>query len=343
MKVKKTVLMIGPAPTRIGGVSVHINRLTQLLKDDFDFDYIDEMKGEIPGYFNLRSFSIIGYLKKIKQADIVHIHSGVFVLRCVHIIVASLFFRKKTVVSIHHDLTVEGHISVTKFLLKFCKCAILDSKEIFKQAASLDSKCKYYQKAAFIPPLINSEEALPAEILNWVSKIRSNENSILMCSSTANLVLYNKQDLYGTDMCIDSVIELNKIQTKNQYYLVLIISRSDQQRDLLNVYKEKVLKEGNDHIILWDKPTSFLRIMDMSEIVLRPTNTDGDSLTVREALYFGKQIVVSDVVERPKGSIVFKSRNLDDMCEKILNASSTSINEITAEDYKSFYLNCYKN
>lgn len=339
----KKLLMIGPAPTRIGGVSIHIKRLADLLKSEFEFDYIDEMKGEIPGYFNLRSFSIIGYLKKIKHADIVHIHSGVFILRCVHIIVAALVFRKKTIVSIHHDLTVEGHIAVTKRLLKLCKCAILDSKEIYNQAASSDSECKYYQKAAFLPPLISSEEVLPAEIVNWIQNIKSVENSILMCSSTANLVLYNDQDLYGTDMCIESVIELNKMQTEKQYYLVLIISRSDQQKPLLKVYKEMVQKNGDDHILIWDRPTSFLRIMDLSEIVLRPTNTDGDSLTVREALYFGKQIVVSDVVERPEGSIVFKSRNLDDMCEKILNAPSTPINRIPAEDYKYFYLNCYNN
>ena len=52
-------------------------------------------------------------------------------------------------------------------------------------------------------------------------------------------------------------------------------------------------------------------------IFIRPTNTDGDSISVREALYFDIPCISSDVVPRPPGTIVFKNRNTDDLIIKI--------------------------
>ena len=63
--------------------------------------------------------------------------------------------------------------------------------------------------------------------------------------------------------------------------------------------------------------------MEEADIVLRPTNFDGDSLTVREALMLGKPIVASDVVVRPAGTTLFENRNTDDLYKK-LSALMTS-------------------
>ncbi len=42
----------------------------------------------------------------------------------------------------------------------------------------------------------------------------------------------------------------------------------------------------------------------------RPTNTYGNAISIRGTLYFGRPVVVSDVVNRPEGTVVFKSRDL---------------------------------
>jgi len=39
-------------------------------------------------------------------------------------------------------------------------------------------------------------------------------------------------------------------------------------------------------------------------VLIRATNTDGDSLSVREALWFGKPALASDCVDRRKRDIV---------------------------------------
>ena len=83
----KRVLIIGPSPDRIGGVSTHIYRLSKLLSEEYSFDYIYEGRGKKPEYFNMRSLNLLTYIKKIRQADLVHIHSGVFILRFINYVV----------------------------------------------------------------------------------------------------------------------------------------------------------------------------------------------------------------------------------------------------------------
>jgi glycosyltransferase involved in cell wall biosynthesis len=58
-------------------------------------------------------------------------------------------------------------------------------------------------------------------------------------------------------------------------------------------------------------------IYEKSKIFLRPTNTDGDSICVREALDSNCVVIASDVVDRPKEVICFENRNIDDFVNKI--------------------------
>ena len=46
--------------------------------------------------------------------------------------------------------------------------------------------------------------------------------------------------------------------------------------------------------------------------MVRPTNTDGDALSIREAMYFKISVIASDVTTRPENTIIFKNRDLDD-------------------------------
>lgn len=339
----KTVLIIGPAPTRIGGVSTHITRLTWLLKDNYHFDYIDEARGKVAGYYNCRSIHFFTYLKKLKNADIVHIHSALFVLRVFHIVMAKFFFHKRVCVSIHHDLNVEGHIGTTKRLLKLCDRAILDSPQIFDSVYESKAKCLYKMMPAFLPPIEELEDELPEEIVTWIQNVRNDSSAVLMCSSSSNINDYKGVDLYGNDMSIDSVRLLNERNNGKTYYLLMIIHRSENNPIRLKEYHDKIAKESNDKILLITKPASFVRIMKASDVVLRPTNTDGDSITIREALYYGKATVASDCAERPEGTYVFKTRDLQDYCNKIELAIEGN-REIVKQplDYKAFYINCYE-
>jgi hypothetical protein len=71
-------------------------------------------------------------------------------------------------------------------------------------------------------------------------------------------------------------------------------------------------------------------LIDSSDIVLRPTNTDGDALTIREGLYLNKSVLASDVVERPKGTLLFRNRDIADLESKL----SDLVNELNQQSDK---------
>lgn len=52
-----------------------------------------------------------------------------------------------------------------------------------------------------------------------------------------------------------------------------------------------------------------------SSALLRPTNTDGDAVSVREALWLGVPVIASDVVVRPAGTVLFRNRDAESLWE----------------------------
>jgi len=96
--------------------------------------------------------------------------------------------------------------------------------------------------------------------------------------------------------------------------------------------------------LLLNENLSFVRLIEKSDIVLRPTNTDGDALTIREALYLNKTIIASDVVNRPSGTILFKSRDTNDLKMKIIESikpeSHMTGNKLNIQGKKDFIFYC---
>lgn len=341
----RNVLLIGPAPQNIGGISIHLRRLVGLLKGEFAFSYVDEGHNRYKGVFNLRSLNLAEYYRLLFRADIVHIHSGVFILRCFHII-NSLLFHKKTIVTIHRDPRIEGHLFVTKTLLKHCDHAILVNQEGY-EALKTNGKCQYHLLPAFLPPLIKSEKPLPEKITDWINNFRSShDNPIICCSNAWNLVFHNGEDLYGLDICIRAMDCLIRNRHHN-IGLVFVVASNTEQPQVLDNYKAYI--RNNDigaNILIWEENLSFVRLIQCSNIVLRTTNTDGDAISLREALYYGKTVIASDIVKRPTGTVLFKNRDYMDLANKILDTheegKKTSANSEHI-DYKNIYINIYNN
>ena len=76
--------------------------------------------------------------------------------------------------------------------------------------------------------------------------------------------------------------------------------------------------------------------------MVRATNKDGDAITIRESLYLKVPVVASDIVKRPAGTIVFKSRNLEDLYNKIEYALKMNVDVLyDKENYFDLYDNIY--
>lgn len=308
--MKKNYLQIGPY-SAIGGVSVHIKRLSDLLKDHYNFSFIDESplltNQEV---YNLRRINVFEYIRLINNAEIIHIHSGIWWLRCLHIFVGFLF-RKKIIVTIHSlsNLTTSFSVRLTRKFLLLTSNVVVVNNEISKKLKIKKSVVAH----AFIPPNIEREEKLPLEILNI---LQQNKFKKIIINNAFKLVLHNNEDLYGLDLLINVAREIKR--EKQNYKIIFIVASMDKKLNLFDFYSKIIKEETLDKIItLIPYPVSFVRLMIESDLVVRATNTDGDALTVREALYLKRPIIASDATNRPEGAILFKNRNSEDLFLKI--------------------------
>jgi glycogen(starch) synthase len=62
---------------------------------------------------------------------------------------------------------------------------------------------------------------------------------------------------------------------------------------------------------------SCLAVIARSDIFVRPTFSDADAVSVREAIALGTPVVASDVVHRPEGTLYFRTGDAGDLASKI--------------------------
>lgn len=343
---KKKVVLIGPLPPPAGGISIHIKRLSILLENDYDIDFIDEANPAKAGYFNIRSLNLFKYLKKIINAEVIYIHSGNHILRMAHVIAGKLFF-KKVILTLHaYPFNKKKAVRyLEETIYKMADKIILVNANLFDKINLPKQKCMVQN--AFLPPVMETEPELPAAVIEWINRSK-NKGKVILCANAWQLEIFKNEDLYGLDICIDAVNKLKKEGYPVSF--IFNVASTDKLKELYLNYQLKINELGlTDDFLLINEKLSFVKLIERTDIVLRPTNTDGDALTVREALFLGKPVVASDIVERPAGTTLFSTRNADDMVTKLkliikdnTKAGSERNNESKA-DYHEFYKNLIDN
>ncbi len=302
------MLIISPIQPPIGGISIHVQRLMQLLKNDIDFDLIDYSKEIKDNVYNIRQWNIHKYLKILNASDLWYIHAGNRSIAKLHIIL-SLLLNKKTIITIHGfgNTKAQKIGFVTDFLFQFANQLILVNNDIFKQKNKLGKKSIVIP--AFLPPEFDLEPKLPDWLTQYV-QINKTDGKIILVANASKLYTENK-DVYGLDILFTLA---DNFYRESQPYLILLVISDLINENNLNKYD---LSKINKSIKIIHGQISFVRLMELSDAVLRPTRTDGDSITVREALYLGKPVFASDVVRRPIGTILFKNNDVTDLKNRI--------------------------
>lgn len=341
---KNKVILIGPYPPPYGGIGVHICRVSALMCDEFTFDFIDESKVKKEGIFNILSFNIFKYFAILRNCDIIHVHSSDYRLRFFHLICAKIL-RRKTIITVH------SYKSIPKFLRKgLDNFSFYNSDLLIAVSEEISEKIGYSAlvKEAFIPPLIESQDNLPDFLVKWINA-RKGQKYTVCCGNAWKLDEFNNEDLYGLDLCINAAIEFRR-RNINIAFVFIVCTPGGK----ISIQKYKNTIEDNDlhsSFLLYESPLSFVALASKCDTVIRPTNTDGDALTIREGLFLKKQVVASDVVQRPPGTILFRNRDVNAFMECLIachNADDNTLHEVIADPvldamktYKDFYKKIY--
>lgn len=316
---KNKIAILGAYPPGYGGISIHVERLTKLL-DKQDIPYIVYAFNKPPESDKVRVVKnrllfTLSYIINPK-ASVTHIHIGnIWVLG----LYSLLSLRPtKTILTLHNVRNIQSYFnSKSKIMPNIAKYILHKYSHIICVSPEIEDilvgngfdKDMLSTIPAFIPPIVIPEDVENVMNKDAVGDFITNHYP-LISTNASRLALYNNHDLYGIDMAIEL---LNSLKEKYEHTGLIIslseINDKDHYQKILNKIKDYNLEQN---IMLLEK-TIFYPILLKSDLFIRPTNTDGDAISVREALSFGIPVVTSDAVPRPNGCYIFKTRDQNDL------------------------------
>ncbi len=350
---KIKILLIGAYPPPYGGISVHIKRLYGLLKNKYNIKILDFSKNNIeknnnPNIYNFK-YIYNKFLLIFNDSNIVHIHiSSKQILLG---LLLSQYYRlcgKKTIITYHsfrNNINVNNHFKFYfySFLLRNVNRHIAVSKEIKNKLLTFNISYNTIKiLPGFIPPKFSKSDLLliPEEINNFIKNHKP-----IISANAYKIVFYENIDLYGIDFLIKV---LNKLKiTHPNIGLIIAIPNLNKEDDYYHYLIDFINNNNlNNNILIYSKQCEFYPILLHTDIFVRPTITDGDSISIREALFFNVKTIASNVVKRPRGTIVINNRNekeLIDLINSIINSNNIKKEKIIKTNkYIYSYSKIYK-
>lgn len=282
---KKKLIIIGKTPPPIGGVTIHVQRLLDSIdKKGLRYEFISTELKYIPKIF-----------AKLTINKYCHLHTSNVFLRFFLILFSKIIF-SKVIFTYHANLGTFNSFKnfLDKLSIKFSFIPIMINERSFREAILINKRSLII--SAFIPPTENIP--LSNELLEkiYFNKVKYKK---MFCTNAYDLV-FDKQrkEVYG-------ITDLISLFNRNSDKLLII---SDPSGNYFNyIIKNSLII--NENIMFISEPHSFFEIIKLSDILIRHTTTDGDSLSVKEGLFLNKVVLATNVVDRPTGVISYSTIN----------------------------------
>lgn len=278
------IIHIAKKPPPIGGVTIHVQRLNQILLEN-------GLKSEVFDYSKNIS---INHLSKIFSSNIIHLHVSHRLFRLILILLFRLF-GKKVVITFHGKYDFKQILD--KFSILICNHAILLNNYSFSNAKKISEE-KSSLVTAFIPPITLHPQELRFDSLKAIERLKQ-EYKYVFCTNAWNIAYdIDGNEIYGGSILVEIFSEITDI--------ALIFS--DPKGNYQFFLKKKYVSLPSN-ILFIDYIHDFVEVIQLCDALIRATTTDGDSLSVHEALFFKKDVITTDVVNRPSGCILYSNRS----------------------------------
>jgi glycosyltransferase involved in cell wall biosynthesis len=323
-----SVAQVGPYPPPYGGVSVHIKRLHQRLaalnipsrvycQPSARPDHEEQV---VPVSIK---FSWHGWIPEHGwrcNASIVHFHDGWYWTPAAWL----MLLRGKKVVMTFHDQQA-GSVGwqgaswlerrVGRWLFRHPRVWwVAVSQEVRRQLIEKGVPAARITVApAYIPPRADADaSSLPAYVRDFLSA----HSPVLSTYAWKLTIDAQGVDMYGFDHCIEMIGALKADFPSIGLGISLpLVADAGYFRDL----KARIAASGiEDHVLFITEPLDEIhQLWQASDVFVRATNTDGDAVSVREALNLRVPVVASDASARPDGVVLFETRNLEAMIHAV--------------------------
>lgn len=328
--MNNTIGIFGPYPPPLGGISVHIKRMEPFLgKAHIDYTIFNHGYTENKRVVATKK-KPLWYLKLffIKAHNTFHFHQF-FLLHFIYYCIFSLLRKEKLIVTIHSERILSYNKLKQNIVLFF----IRNTKKM--KLISVSQNLNNYLNErrinsiflpAYVPPYLVEEV-----------KIESSKNMILFSVWKFNEKLAN--EIYNVPIAFEYLS-----RNKEKFEMLFMIgNESGSDKKYLHKLIDQYGINSNIKIIYNENLVNYL---NNCKLLLRPNISDGYGVSIQEALDLGIPAVASDVCKRPKGTVLFKSNNIEDLSKKIEYIIKTPLRKFLQEkedlDYHHQLIEIYK-
>ena len=280
---RKRVLQFAILPPPIGGVSIHVSRLVEGARNiGINTDVFDYSKNK--NFFEL--------IKMIICAGVIHIHLSNKYFR--FLIVLLLKVLKKNVVVTFHGRYFFDNI-FDKMSLRLSTIPIVLNNISYYYAIAINNNVRLI--GAFIPMINKDNNTLSEETLKKILFLKKKYEYIFSTNAFRVVIDDKGKEIYGGSLLFEIFMKTSNIA------LVFSDPTSSYKKFFINKYGSIP-----SNILLVTYPHQYTDVINNVDCSIRATLTDGDSLSVKESLYLNKDVICSNVVDRPKGAIIYSSK-----------------------------------
>jgi glycosyltransferase involved in cell wall biosynthesis len=325
------ILRMSEFPPPFGGVTIHVQRLHEyLLSRGADCRLVNLMDEVRFGPPNVR-FSRKEALRLLFTGprSIVHFHAFHFENLSSRIIVSFFLLylvslRHITVHSFHNERFLEkidayypktflGRLK-TRFML-FCFnrfTRIVVDNTVCQDLAGRIVRDK--RRIAVIPEFIPPVSVPPLDHEGVLAMRRAHK--VILGSNAYRISFHKGQDLYGIDMLVELVHRLHTDHGVDAAMVFLLPNIGEP--DYFGKINARIAELGiGDRFLFVTEPLEeACSLWKLTDVFIRATNTDGNSMSLMEAMALGVPSIASDCTVRPAGPVLFKTRDTDDLLEK---------------------------
>ena len=345
--------LIGSYPPPYGGVTIHIQRIMKKL-DEYNIDYVlYDIFGVERGKKADRIICIkhpkLWIIKYFLMTNDDIIHNQTTDWRGQIIVGFMGLFGKKTISTLHSEKLIKSWRNYNFIKRKVIQIALKSTTSLIVVNSNIREFClslgiisgNIFLIPAFIPPAIDKEDELPRDLQDFLAS-----HYPVISANAFKIIFLKGEDVYGIDLCIELCYRLR--QHWNNVGLIFFLPQIGDMQYFTSLQQRVIDLDLQNNFLFVTQPYQFYPILLKSEVFIRPTNTDGDAISLREALYFGVPSVASDVVTRPEGTILFKNRDIDDLTKKVKNLLDNypnykqKLQSLVFDDYSAKIVNVYQ-
>lgn len=325
------VVIIGPYPPPLGGISVHIERVMHKLQQQNNqvFHFHNEKPYKYP-WLRFLPFKCITYVVYFfyfffwilfRRPVYVMYHtmySGP-ALTELYILMSIRLLTRCTIKIIEHNCR---HMYMRSRWWKLLYNYVLSYTHVIfigqlPYQSYRDNKMhvqRYTVEGAFLPPDRHTEQRILQNYSFELIQFIKTHWPVLLINGS-HIKWWHNQDVYGFDHMIHAMADLKK--EFSTIGLVIMIANMDdaqyfaqiqQWLDKYGIAKQVYINSGQHE--LWPL---FKRV----QLFVRPTVCDGASVSLQEALYFDTPVVASNVCPRPGGTVLYQQGDVNDLVQKI--------------------------